>query len=807
VDLRTLTVWPDQPPTFADAPQALPGETTTLESAWAVEADPLGTHFNPVRAPSAGDRGRTAAPDDVVRLKVAVEDKVGVDRAEVEYRVNDGPSRFETMFQAGGLARGEADHAFRLTGKVKDGDVLFYRLRAADNRKVATGSFASPGGARVPAEALEPQLIYHPAREKEQDRWFVLRIDRQAVPLLEQEIAAERDRVRRQLEAVQQKLRAERDHLGDVRRETRNLPRLTEEQARKVHAVHQENRAVRADLRALASEAAANPALQALANQAQDIAEAEMTRGDEALGRAQDPKLDEGWREGQFQKADRELASAQKRLDELTRLNDRLAQDRLDQMKMERLARQEEELARKTADLATRDPLKEPAAQKGLADVKSEQSRVADELKRLTDQSKLFQGALDAVRAEQATKLAEEATKLAQAQRDLTEAEKETFQKENNAQFAELARKQQDLADRAAQLARQTDPATRAAGAPPLRPEAAQQAADALKQADVAEALQRQEQAVRDLEKGADNLAQAAELSRDPKVAARQLARLQDQLLQKLMNQVKKTDVRVPVSEQLKDVQKEQDAIRQAAENLDLSQAPPAAQAVRKQAAEAARRAAESLKRELPVDAPQQMAQARQFLERLVGSLPSQEQRRQQALQDLNQLRRQQQDIARQAEQAARQADSPRPDARTRAQAARTLAEASRRQAEVAERLSKLDAQQQPARHESAQNALNKALDDLVRARTKDITSSQQAANRELDQLAQALAGRQAAEKTPPQQPAAPAQPAGPTPRQMAQQLAEQQRQLARATEKAQQQGARGVEARPALARLADDQG
>jgi len=480
VDLRKLAILPDEPPAFTEVPNMAAGDATAVKAHRA----------------SSADQGTRATPDDLLRLKVSVEDKVGVDQAEIEYRVNDGPSRFETLFEAHGAQKGAAEYLFKLAGKVKDSDILYYRLKATDNRRVAQGSFPAVMGSRVPGVDLGPQVIYHPAREKDQDRWFALRIDRQAVPLGDQAILAQRDQMRQQIEAIKQKLRTERADLQKVRDETRNQV-LTPEQAVYLRAVRKENRDIRSDLRALARETAAMPAV---ADKAQDIAETEMNRSDDALGRAQDKKADDVQLAQQLQKSDEELASAMKRLEDLVRLNDRVAQDRLDKGKMELLAGREDELARKTAKLA------DAAAKADLGDVKAEQARVAEELERLTQQSKLFKETLDAVRADAARKLAEQAKELAQAQRDLNEAEKAAFKQENNAKLAELARQQQELADQAAQFAKEFDKSAKALGTPPLRSDEAQKAADALKEADLAETLQRQDRAARDLERVATDL-------------------------------------------------------------------------------------------------------------------------------------------------------------------------------------------------------------------------------------------------------------------------------------------------------------
>ena len=56
-------------------------------------------------------------------------------------------------------------------------------------------------------------------------------------------------------------------------------------------------------------------------------------------------------------------------------------------------------------------------------------------------------------------------------------------------------------------------------------------------------------------------------------------------------------------------------------------------------------------------------------------------------------------------------------------------------------KLAKLDAPNHEARQERTQDAMNKALQDLLSARPQDIPASQQQAKRELERLEQALNG------------------------------------------------------------------
>ncbi len=748
-DLRPLTVRADEAPAFTRKPEVPGFQPTEARPDWNVAADPTGGRFNPVRGGVGGSNAREVAPGDTVKLKVTAEDDLGMDKVELEYRVNGGPSRFETIADGAGQLKAEppqGEYGFRLAGKVKEGDVVLYRVKAADNRRVAKASFRDADGRAAPGGKLEPHVIYFPERLNGKDRWFALRVNSKAEPLAKQEIEAERDRVRQKLDAIQKKLGAERGQLTKVRNETRNRPQLSPEQKSGVQALRRDNRAVRTDLRQLADETAQSPALQQITDVAQQVADQEMTRSDEALNQAQNKKTDAPRREQQFQKADEELARAQKQLDLLKQQNEKLARDRLDQLKLEQLAQRQQELGKRAADVAAKNPMQDPEAKKDLDALRAEQTQVAEELKRLTEQSDLFKTALDAAAAEQAKQLADQAKELAEAQRDLNEAAKDGLQKELQGKFAELARKQQELAQKATELARETAQPAKAANKQPLRPDAAQKAADALKQGDPTEAVQKQDQSAKELDRLALDLDKAMDLARDPREAARQLANLQEALKKRVQEEMNRKGEKTPVGERVKKFRPEQEALLRAVKALEVHEAQKPAKDAQKQATERMANATKALEQQNPHWAKDQMEQARQALLRLAQTLPSEEQRRQQALNQVADLRRHQEDLARQAEQTLKNAEQQKPAA-PKAQVGKMLAAAAQRQAQLAERLGKLDIPGQKPRQDRTEKALNKALNDLLEPQVQDVPASQQEAKRELERLEQALRGQQPADE------------------------------------------------------------
>src|SRR5262249_28297918 len=145
----------------------------------------------------------------------------------------------------------------------------------------------------------------------------------------------------------------------------------------------------------------------------------------------------------------------------------------------------------------------------------------------------------------------------------------------------------------------------------PLKPDEAQKAAESLKQGDPTEALQHQDQATKELNRLASELDKAVSTAKDPREAARQLARLEDGLKKRTEDEINRKDADKPLAERLKPLQAEQKAIEQAAKQLSVPHTPEAEQA-RKEAAEKAQQATASLEKQDARQAAQNLEQAKQ---------------------------------------------------------------------------------------------------------------------------------------------------------------------------------------------------
>src|SRR5260221_2587010 len=164
----------------------------------------------------------------------------------------------------------------------------------------------------------------------------------------------------------------------------------------------------------------------------------------------------------------------------------------------------------------------------------------------------------------------------------------------------ELAQKQENLAQGAAHVPRKTNQAAQVAQTQPLKSDQAKEAAKALRQGNINEALTRQDQARQDMERLAKDLDQARERARDPREEARQLSRLQEGLRQQLKSERQKNDPQSPLQDRLAKLQKEQEALQRSAKDLPLSPKYDNALKDRAEAAKRAGEAAEALKRQDP---------------------------------------------------------------------------------------------------------------------------------------------------------------------------------------------------------------
>jgi hypothetical protein len=719
---------------------------------WKLQTDAIGRDFSPVKGDEAV---KSVLPYEVIPVEAMLADDVGVDAADLEYRINDGPAQQEAIaIQGRGTMQATARHQFQLSGKVKDGDIVHYRLRLTDNRS-------------VPEAGLKPQVVYFPA-----DKWFALKISGSAESLAQQEIQAQCEDTNQQLDKIKKELEREQRAVYKLRQEARNQPSLLPEQTMELKALRKDAETSREALEQLARDLGQTPEQQPLAEKAREVAEEEMQHTEADLAQAEKQEQPTP-RNRKLQEADKELASASRKLDDLRRANDRMSQERLDQAKLEAAARRQEELARRAAELAAKDPIKDATTKPQTEQLQRDQKELADELERAANQSEPLRKTLDQARAEQARQLGDQARELAKQEREL--AKKES----RDPRMEELARKQAELAEKAAKLAQDTKQPTQAAQTQPLKPEPATKAANDLKQGNASEALQHQNQSANELNRVARELGKASDLVRDPKEAARQLARLQKGLQDRLKEELGKKDNKTPLAERLDAMQKEQKSIAKAAEELSVPSRNDQAQRERQTAVDQADKAAEGFRKHDVRRAADKMETSRQALERLADRLPNLQQREQESAGELDRLRRNQDEIARKSTEAAKEKPSP--------QTQKKLDDLAKRQAEVAEQLGKLDTPQNEAQRNDARKAAAQAEKDLKDAKPPAIAASQQQAQRQMEKLKQAMASKNSTAKPCPSCSGMPSKEQA----DQARELARQQRELENAVRRLADEAAR----------------
>jgi hypothetical protein len=499
---------------------------------------------------------RSVLPYERIPFEIEATDDIGVSGIELEYRLNDGETRRQPMdVQGRDTPFAFVRHVLELTGKVQENDRFSYRFRVSDN---------------LPKEHEGPHVIFYPP-----EGWLTVQIARRGDLLQEQEIAAQRKEIDRRLQAIREALLREQQGVGQLQEEKSGQAPLPPDRLDRIQQLQRENRSNQHALNELAQLAEASTAqtplppaaeatpdapLQPVGELARKVANQEMRKSQQALDQApQEEAPAEQLR--QLETTAKMLGSAIRRLEELKKLNDRLAQERLDRIKLEMLAEKEKHLAEKTAELAAKQPEFDPQARELAEKLKGEQADAAAELERLAQRNEALKQALEQARAEQAQQLAERAQELAQTQRDVMKAQEDAERKLAANHFAELARKQQELAKQQDKLAQQTRSAATPAAS--FKPENGQRAAADLQQGKPAEAIHHQEQAANELERFAQNLDQAAQESPDSKKAAVPTQQMVSRDAQRSANTLP-TQQRKQQSEQARQLARRQRELRDA---------------------------------------------------------------------------------------------------------------------------------------------------------------------------------------------------------------------------------------------------
>jgi hypothetical protein len=649
------------------------------------------------------EQERDVRPAERLKVACVVTDDVAVARVELEYRVNDKPvERLPLSLRGAETTQVSGEAAIDLAGKVHDGDRFQYRLVAADNRN-------------VPEAELGPQLVFFPT----EDRWSLLHVTPAAAPLAEQEILARKKEIDQRLTELVGELKSEQSALAKFKAKTARHPVLLPDYVDWLGEQRGRLRETAGKVAEFARDIALTADLGELAVAVRRVAEQELAAGQAAVAEAE---KDEGTepRNRALDGADAALGKAIERLEALRAENERLAVQRLDRQAISDLGRDQEALAEKA-----KDP-------RNAKSVEAEQKELLDRLEKALARSPQLRQALEERHAREAEQLAAQLRDTARQQRGLANAMKDADQVLRQQRIGDLLRRQRELAAEVERFARRTLPAARAAQVPPLDPQAAQQAAGALEGGRLVEALRLQESSALGLDRMAEGLGKAAEQTRDPRAAASQLARLQEELRQRVEDQTRETPLSKLPADQRAAIVSEQELLRDAARQLQLTSDPEVTKA-RQEAVVQAGLALEALRAAKSEDVDKAMAAASDALDKVAALLPPLGQRLSQAKQEAAALKGQQATIAKQFDR-----EGHLPEKRS---------ELAKREAQVIEKLKRLEAPTLEKRQQRAIQAAETALNDLREGLLADAPASQQAARRELEQLEQALGGQKPADE------------------------------------------------------------
>ncbi|MBI2805384.1 MAG: hypothetical protein HYX68_10445 [Planctomycetes bacterium] len=445
---------------------------------WTVHEDGVPRFTQPIRLHGGSAlstrRDFRIARDDAIRLQTEIEDDEGLGDISIVWRINDGLPRVEKWRAGAGQKRVAIDDWLPLPTDLKERDRVRFRVQAVDNRVLRKGELDG----RFPARDLNPQIAFAPAGD---DAWMTLRVDGSVESFLKQQAASQTDAVRDALAKLKAKLHDEITQVEQLQRTTHQSPTVTQSQidhAKKILALNQE---IANELAKAAQQFAASPDLAPLADRLVDLATNEMQKSAEALQQFAAKSNPIAQAEKDLRTTQEALLEARKKLDGLFDWNKLLAQDRLDQFQIDKLAKAQDLLADRLAKLLARPAIDEAQKAKEIEAIRQEQARLAAKMAKLQEENKLVQEAMTAQQKMRADQLAQDARAIADQQR----AGGDPVSASVKAQTEKLAARQADLANQVKPFAEKNQ-------GPDVQP--AQAAAKSLGKPDLKQAIQDQKE-------------------------------------------------------------------------------------------------------------------------------------------------------------------------------------------------------------------------------------------------------------------------------------------------------------------------
>jgi hypothetical protein len=540
------------------------------------------------------------APEDVIRLETEVADDEGLSAIDVEVRVNDDPARIVKWIKGEGKTQIAIHERLPLPRGLKIGDRVRFRLRAADNRVLKRGEI--DGETPLPPSDLLPQTAIAPEKD---DAWIQLHVDPKIESFVKEQADTQREEVRSKIESIKKKILQEAGQVEALKRGIHLQAALTLDQRMQADKLQTLNRDIVDDLVRAGQQLALNTDLARFAEQLQDIAEMEMQQAGEALARFSEKDRPLAAAEKELQLTHDALMLAVKKLDRMHDWNKMLAQERLDQSQLDKLAQRQQDLADKLEALRAKEDLSEAEQAKQIEEIRQEQAKLARKTEELQNQSPSMKESLAALERQRIDKLAQAAEKLAAEQRAMQGLQPEKMSARMKERLQELAKRQAELAAR-------------------VKAKPAADAADALKKPNLDNAIERQKEQERQLKDALGKLL--------PGVVTNAL---REQILQLVQKQIGiRTDLErvgeqltqlnpTMLKDRLKDLVTRERELRAEIAKLPLQGHPPLAIARQQMAEQSAQKAADLLAVKDALESFYAMEKTQQELEFLAAMLPA----------------------------------------------------------------------------------------------------------------------------------------------------------------------------------------
>jgi hypothetical protein len=448
---------------------------------------------------------RLARPDSRIPITFVALDDLSVASAELQYVVgadDSTPARIPIALTGAGTQRAEGRIDFTLAGKGREGDTIRFRVVVSDNRNVDP--------------TLGPQSAMVPSG------WSEIRLSATAPPLEEQDIVCARDAFHEGTARALKELKEAADEAAALDTATAGATVLELDQTVRLNNAREKVRAAIAVLHATARDAALTPALRPLAAAVRDTADLPVRAIEDALRRAETDSP--APRAEAFSTAAANWRAAESKLHELANRNENLARVRLDRLKLRALAEEQTALA------DSKDVGPEALAR---------QRAVLTRLMALVSESEPLRAGYTAASADEIRRLAADAAELLARFRDLDAAAKQTSADARATLVAGITREQDAIAKRAAVLFAKLDTAARLAGTDLPRADDFRRVAELAAEGKIVAALTEIERHAQALNQLASTFERLTADRADPKVAVRQIALWQDDLLSRLRAAVK----------------------------------------------------------------------------------------------------------------------------------------------------------------------------------------------------------------------------------------------------------------------------